>query len=258
MQDSLSGRTAIVTGSSSGIGRAIAERFAAEGANVVTNSRSKDRAEATAEGIRDAGGEALAVEADVTDYDAVRGLVDAAVDAFGRLDVMVNNAGHNVIGPAEELAPEDWQAVVDVDLTGVFYGAQAAGRRMIEQGDGGHIVNVSSIMGEVGLPGRAPYCAAKGGVNNLTRVLAVEWADDGIAVNALAPGYVRTEFTEQAMADADFSAQDVRDRTPMNRWGTVEEMAACATFLAAADTYVTGEVLHADGGWLAFGWGSRG
>jgi len=251
------GQTVIVTGSSSGIGRAIAERFAAEGAAVVTNSRSQDRAEAAAADIRAAGGEAVGAAADVSDYDAVAGLVEAAVEAFGRLDVMVNNAGHTVTGPAEEMDPADWRSVVDVDLTGVYYGARAAGRRLIEQGDGGAVVNVSSIMGRQGLHERAPYCAAKAGVDNLTRTLAVEWAEHGIHVNALAPGYVRTEITDRAMESAGYGERDIQDRTPLGRFGTVEEMAECALFLASRDTFVTGEVLAADGGWTAFAWGSR-
>lgn len=258
MTQTLSEQTAIVTGSSSGIGKAIAEELAVAGANVVTNSRSEERAEHAAAEIERAGGTAVGVAADVTDHDSVATLVDEAVDEFGRIDIMVNNAGTNVRGPAESFDPADWQHVINVDLSGVFYGAQAAARQMIEQGDGGHIVNISSIMGEVGLHERAAYSAAKGGVNNLTRTLAVEWAEHSIHVNALAPGYIRTEMTDEALAEVGFTDANVRHRTPLERWGSPEEMATCVRFLVEGDHFVTGEVLHADGGWLAFAWGSSG
>lgn len=258
MNQRLSGQTAIVTGSSTGIGAAIAREFAAEGANVVTNSRKRERAKTTADEIRDAGGTAVALESDVTDYDGMAALVEATVDEFGQLDVMVNNAGLTRIGPAEELDPDDWRHVIDVDLTGVFFGAQLAGRQMIEQDSGGTILNVSSMLGEQGLQKRAPYCAAKAGVNNLTRTLAVEWAEHDIQVNALAPDFIRTDITEQTQDSADYTDEDIGNRTPLDRYGTLEEMANCATFLVGNDHYVTGEVLRADGGWTAFAWGSDG
>ena len=258
MSQRLSGQTAIVTGSSTGIGAAIAQRFADEGANVVTNSRDRERAEATATEIREGGGTAVAIESDVTDYDAMEALVEATVEEFGRLDVMVNNAGLTRIGPAERLDPEDWRHVIDVDLTGVFFGSQLAGRQMIDQESGGAILNVSSMLGEQGLQKRAPYCAAKAGVNNLTRTLAVEWAEHDIQVNALAPGFIQTDITDQTQDSADYTDEDIRNRTPLGRYGTLDEMANCATFLVGNDHYVTGEVLRADGGWTAFAWGSDG
>ena len=254
----MDGRTAIVTGSSGGIGKAIAERFAEEGANVVTNSRSEERAEAATADIRDAGGSAVGAAADVSDYDAVEGLVEAAVEEFGDLDVFVNNAGHSITGPSEDLDPADWRSVLEVDLTGVYFGCRAAGRQFIEQGDGGAIVNVSSMMGHQGLHERAAYCASKAGVDNLTRTLAVEWAEHGVYVNSLAPGYILTELVEQTMETADYDRGDIQNRTPLGRFGTLEEMAECALFLASRNNFVTGEVLTADGGWSAFAWGSRG
>ncbi|MFA1610829.1 SDR family NAD(P)-dependent oxidoreductase [Halobellus rubicundus] len=257
MTERLSGQTAIVTGSSAGIGAAIAKRFAAEGANVVTNSRSYDRAETTAAEIRDEGGTAVAIESDVTDYDQMGSLVEATVEEFGSLDIMVNNAGVTEIAPAEEFDPEAWRHVIDVDLTGVFFGSQAAGRQMIEQGTGGSILNISSMLGQQGLQKRAPYCAAKAGVDNLTRTLAVEWAEHDIHVNALAPGFIQTNITEQTQSAADYTDEDIRSRTPLGRYGSLEEMGECATFLVSNDHYVTGEVLRADGGWTAFAWGRR-
>ena len=271
MAGKLAGQTAVVTGSSSGIGKAIAKRYADEGANVVTNSRSLERAEETAAEIEDAGGTATAVEADVSDRSQAQSLVDAAVDEFGQLDVMVNNAGISVIENAMEMDPEDWRRVIDVNLTGVFFGCQAAGNQMIEQETGGQIINVSSIFGSIGVQGRAPYNASKGGVDNLTRCLAVELAEHDVYVNALAPGFIRTELDEQTRESDDdeiqneeawpyygYEDQHIHNRVPLGRFGSLEEMSNCATFLASGDHYTAGEVFHADGGWLAFGWGSKG
>ncbi|WP_436348672.1 SDR family NAD(P)-dependent oxidoreductase [Natronorubrum sp. FCH18a] len=272
MSGKLADKTAVVTGSSSGIGAAIATGFAEEGANVVTNSRSQERAETTAEEIRENGGSAIAVEGDISDPEEVSALVDAAVDEYGSLDIMVNNAGISVIEPAMEMDPEDWQNVIEVNLSGVFYGAQAAGRQMIEQGTGGQIINISSIFGKIGIQGRSPYNASKGGVNNLTRNLAVELAEHDIHVNALAPGFIRTQLDEQTRDSDDrdtildedewpyygYDDQHIEHRVPLNRFGTLEEMQNVALFLASGDHYTTGEILNADGGWLAFGWGSKG
>ncbi|MDX1745067.1 MAG: SDR family oxidoreductase, partial [Halobacteriales archaeon] len=132
-----------------------------------------------------------------------------------------------------------------------------AARQLIDQGEGGAIVNISSMVGHQGLQQRSPYCASKGGVDNLTRTLAVEWADHDITVNALAPGYIETEITAQTMGDAGYTMEDIERRTPLGRWGTLDEMAECALFLASRNNYVTGEILTADGGWSAFAWGAR-
>jgi len=252
----LSGKTAIVTGASKGIGEAIATRFAAEGANVVVNSRSPERAtEAAAEIEAEAdGGEVVGVAADVSDYEDVEALVDATVEEFGGLDIMVNNAGITDIQPAAEFDPDEWRRVIDVDLNGVFFGAQVAAKQMIEQEEGGSILNVSSMMGDMGFKMRAPYCAAKGAVNNLTQTLAVEWAEDDVTVNALAPGFIYTDITDQTQGSAGYTDEDVRKRTPMARYGSLEEMAECALFLTAQNNFVTGEVLTADGGWTADAW----
>lgn len=257
MDETTDERTVIVTGSSRGIGKHVAKRFAADGANVVVCSRSLEDCEAVASEIESDGGSAHAVEVDVSEKPSVENLIEEAVDRFGRLDVMVNNAGINIRGPAEDITPEEWQQVLDVNLTGVFFCAQAAGKRMIEQGDGGSIVNISSMMGSMGQQDRTPYNTTKGGVNNLTRCLAVEWAEHDIQVNALAPGYIETEMVEQAQEDADFDREDVQNRTPLNRFGTLDEIANCVSFLASNDNFVTGEVLTADGGWSAFGWGCK-
>ena len=250
----LDGKTAVVTGGSKGIGRAIAASFAAQGAAVVVTSRSADRATDAAAEIQDEGGEAIGRAADVADYDAMEQLIAGTVTEYGRLDVMVNNAGMTVIEPATTFDPDDWRRVIDVDLTGVFFGSQLAARQMIDQGNGGAILNISSMMGKMGLARRAAYCAAKGGVDNLTRTLAVEWAPYDISVNALAPGYIHTDITDQTQDSAGYTEDDIRKRTPMERFGTPEEMAECATFLVSGTNFVTGEVLTADGGWTADAW----
>ncbi|NHN49428.1 3-oxoacyl-ACP reductase FabG [Halostella sp. JP-L12] len=255
MSDLFEGDTAIVTGASRGIGSGIATKLADHGASVVVNYRSsEEKAEAVVDEIEDDGGTAVAVQADVSDYADVEAMVDATVDRFGSLDVLVNNAGMTKIGPAAELDVEDWRRVIDVDLTGVFIGSQIAGRRMREQADGGAIVNVASMMGTMGYHRRAPYCAAKSGVINLTKTLAVEWAEDDVRVNALAPGFIQTDITDQTQDAAGYTDDDIRRRTPMARYGTVEEMANCVSFLARGDTFVTGEVLRADGGWTSDAW----
>lgn len=252
----LTDQTAIVTGASRGIGNAIAERFAQEGANVVVNSRSTERAEAAAADIS-GHGDTVGIAADVSNYEEVESLVDGAVRQFGSVDIMVNNAGITNIGPAEEFDPQEWREVIDVDLNGVFFGSQAASRQMIDQDSGGAILNISSIMGEMGYHMRAPYCAAKGAVNNLTRTLAVEWADHDISVNALAPGFIYTDIVEQTQDSAGYTDEDIQKRTPMDRYGSLDEMTECALFLVSGENYVTGEVLTADGGFSADAWRYR-
>lgn len=255
MNDLFDDKTAIVTGASRGIGRGIATELADQGASVVVNYRSADeRAAEVVDEIERAGGTAVAVQADVSEYADVEAMVEATVNRFGSLDVMVNNAGMTKIGPAAEIDIEDWRRVINVDLTGVFIGCQIAGRQMRDQADGGAIVNIASMMGQMGYHMRAPYCSAKAGVINLTRTLAVEWAEDDVSVNALAPGFIKTDITDQTQDSAGYTDDDIRRRTPMARYGSVTEMANCVSFLARGDTYITGEVLRADGGWTADAW----
>lgn len=274
MDGRLAERTAIVTGSSSGIGKGVAKRFAKEGANVVTNSRALSRAEETAAEIEADGGTAIAVEADISDEAAIDHLLSEATDAFGTVDVLVNNAGVETVVPVMELTREEWESELEVNLTGTFMCTQAGARHMIETGTGGQIINVSSFLGSTPLQGRAGYCASKAAINNLTKTFSIELAEHGIQVNALAPGYIGgTELIsdDRVRVPEDYRAeegeewpkyllndpQDFDDRVPMGRKGTVDEMAACATFLAEGEHYVNGEVLHADGGVRAFGWGSK-
>jgi len=248
----LSGKVAIVTGSGRGLGSAMADGLGAAGAAVVTCSRTLAEAEQTAVRIRDAGGGAIAVHADTSDRASAEALVASAIRAFGHVDVLVNNAGIDRIEPAEEVSDENLLTVMQINLVGYFHCAQAAGRHMLARG-GGSIINISSIAGRVGIAGLTSYAISKGGVDQMTRVMAVEWAPRGVRVNAIAPGYF-----ENIMADA-VGEHDRPDKqrqvitfTPMARRGRPEELIGPVVFLASdASSYVTGAVLYVDGGYTA-------
>jgi len=249
MQIDLRGKTAIVTGAGRGIGKEIARALAAAHAGVIVNDVDGKAAEEAAAGIEAQGGKALPVKADVREAEEVKRMVETAVRGLGGIHILVNNAGTILRKPAEEIAEEEWNRVIDINLKGTFLCAQAAARAMIARGQGGRIINISSIMGSVALPPRAAYCATKGGIISLTRDLAAEWAGHGIRVNCIAPGWVVTEMTQ-----AYFSQEPVRrfllERIPLNRLGRPEDIAPVAVFLASeyAD-YITGQTIHVDGGW---------
>jgi len=240
------GRTAIVTGASSGIGKAIAERFAADGADVVVCSREQDNVDPVAEEIEDSDrdGRALAVECDVTDRDAVEALVDATVEEFGGVDVLVNNAGASFMAPFEEISENGWETIVDINLHGTYHCTQVAGDRMREDG-GGAVINLASVAGQKGSPHMSHYGAAKAGVINLTSTLAFEWAGDDVRVNCIAPGFVATPGVESQMG---VSAEDIDRESVERRIGTAGEIADLARFLASpAASYVVGETITAAG-----------
>jgi NAD(P)-dependent dehydrogenase (short-subunit alcohol dehydrogenase family) len=249
----LQGRVAVVTGSGRGLGRAIAIGLAEAGATVVTCSRTLPEAEASAAQIRDAGGTATAVRTDTSDRGSVDDLVATAVASYGHLDVFVNNAGTDAIEPAEAVSAQNWQTVLGVNLTGYFNGAQAAGRQMLTQDSGGSIINISSIAGRIGIAGLTSYSAAKGGVDQLTRVMAVEWAKRGVRVNAIAPGYCENIMSTAGEEHANpQKQQQVLTFTPMGRRGRPDELVGPVVFLASdASSYVTGAVLYVDGGYTA-------
>jgi NAD(P)-dependent dehydrogenase (short-subunit alcohol dehydrogenase family) len=244
-QFAVEGQTALVTGASQGIGRSIAERFADDGADVVICSREQEKVDEVAEGINAAeGGECLAIECDVTDRDAVDALVEATVEEFGGVDILVNNAGASFMANFEGISENGWKTIVDINLHGTYHCTQAAGEVMRE-GDGGVIVNFSSVAGNRGAPFMSHYAAAKAAVSNLTSTLAYEWAEDGVRVNCIAPGFVATPGVESQMG---VSADDI-DRSEVDRQiGVEEEIADLTQFLASqASSYITGETITAKG-----------
>ncbi|MEU9039461.1 SDR family oxidoreductase [Streptomyces sp. NPDC048352] len=243
---------AVVTGADSGIGRAAAVRLAAAGMDVgITWHRDEEGARATAEEVRAAGRRAAVARLDLTDLPAAADVVDRLADELGRIDVLVNNAGTGTAEPFLDIGLERLRAVLDVDLVGPFLCSQRAARRMIAQGGGGRIVNVTSVHEHQPRVGAAPYCAAKGGLGLLTQVMALELAEHGITVNAVAPGEIATPMTGQE--DADVHRVE-RPGVPLGRPGDAREVAAVIAFLAGADAgYVTGASWAVDGGMLRMG-----
>lgn len=250
----LEGKVAVVTGASRGIGRAIARGYAREGAKVVISARSAAGVEATAAEIRAGGGAAIGITADVGKADEIEALMDRTVQEFGRLDIAVANAGIPQVKPSEEVTPADWQQVIDTNLNGVFYTCRSAGRRMLPQGSGA-ILTIGSLLSFVAFPQRMAYATAKTGLIGLTRVLAVEWAARGVRVNALAPGYIRTDIMEGLIAKGVLDPSHLIRRTPMQRLGQVDDLVGPAIFLVSDEAgFVTGQALAVDGGWLAYGY----
>ncbi len=239
-----------MTGASAGMGVVMAEGLAAAGARVVVTARRKERLDALCGRIEAGGGEALALACDVGRDDDVAALVDAALERFGGVDVLVNNAGFVEVVKAQDEPIDTFEAVLNVNLTGAFRCAQRVGRHMLERASGS-IINVSSILGIVG-SGQVPqasYAASKGGMINLTRELAAQWARKGVRVNSLAPAWFPTEMTDEMFAD-DNAQQWMASRTPMGRPGELHELVGPLLFLASdASSYVTGHTLAVDGGW---------
>ena len=241
---SLDGQTALVTGASRGIGRAVALALAAEGAEVVVNyASSPDAAEAVVAEIQAKGGSAYALKADVSDEASVDDLIKTVLTRSERIDVLVNNAGITRDGLLMRMKTEDWQAVINLNLTGVFLCTRAVSRPMLKQRSG-RIINITSVVGLMGNAGQANDAAAKAGVVGLTRSSAKEMASRGITVNAVAPGFIATDMTKDLAADAILSA------IPLGRFGSPDQVAGAVRFLAAdpAAAYITGQVLQVDGG----------
>lgn len=244
-QQQLQGKVAVVTGASRGIGRAVALALAAEGASVVINyASSGGAAEEVVAEITSAGGNAMAFQANVAQVDQADALVNAAMEKWNRVDVLVNNAGITRDTLLLRMKPEDWQAVIDLNLTGVFLCTRAVSKLMLKQ-KSGRIINISSVAGQMGNPGQANYSAAKAGVIGFTKTVAKELASRGITVNAVAPGFITTDMTKDLKVE-----DEILKLIPLNRYGQPEEVAGLVRFLAAdpAAAYITGQVFNIDGG----------
>ncbi len=245
----LDGRVALVTGAATGLGAAIAIALAEAGAQVACHGNTRSP-EATCDRISRAGGVAHAVSGDLSEGATAKILIDQTVERFGRIDILINNAGTIRRAPAVDYSDDDWSAVIEVNLSSVFRLCKLAGRQMIESERGGKIVNIASLLSFQGGITVPAYAASKGGVAQLTKALANEWAKHGINVNAIAPGYMRTANTAALQADETRNRQ-ILERIPAGRWGEPEDVAGAAVFLSSsASDYVNGHVLVVDGGWM--------
>ena len=252
--ETLKGRSALITGGGSGIGLEIATAYARLGARVMLAGRSEDRLQAAAEAITREGGNAAICKTDVRNYDDVKRAVDATVERFGSLDILMNNAAGNFVCPTAELSPNGFRTVIDIDLVGTFHGCHAAYPHLKASKHGGSIISIITMLGVTGWPGAAHAAAAKGGILSLSRTLAVEWGDDGIRVNTISPGPigdtegVRRMYIESGRGDLEAK------KTALGRFGRKEDIANAAVYLASdLANYVTGENLIVDGGrWLKY------
>ena len=248
----LTGRCALVTGGGRGLGRAIAVGLAEHGADVAVTSRTVAELEETAEAVQATGRRCLVLPGDALRKADVEAVIAAVDDEYGRFDILVNNAGVDAAAPALDYAEDDWDFVLDVNLKGYFLYAQAAARVMIARGNGGAIAQNSSIAARAAIKNISAYNASKGGVDMLTRSLALEWAQYGIRVNSFAPAYMEVFMPGAAAEHDEAKEQAIRDRTPLGRRGRAEELVGPVVFLCSdAASYVTGDVLMVDGGWTA-------
>ena len=244
----LENKVGIVTGGSSGIGFAIARALGYAGVKIAIVNRHEASGSEAAANLCEDGIEAKAFSCDVSIKDDVEAMVEAVEKALGPVDILVNSAGLNIRKKALEFDPAEWDQILDTNLKGSFLTCQAVGRRMVQRRCG-HIVNISSIAAFIGLSDRAPYCASKGGVSQLTKVLAIEWAANGVTVNAIGPGYVRTPLIAELMEDNSFQ-KTVRAQVPMQRIAEAEDLQGILLVLCSkAGAYITGQTIYVDGGW---------
>ena len=249
----LKGKVAVVTGGNGGIGLGMAKGLAGAGARVVVAARNQDKSQAAVGEIARLGGEAIAVAIDVADEGSVEAAVRAVVDRLGRLDILVNNAGINIRKQPHEYTLAEWRSVIDTNLTSAFLCSRAAYPVMKAAG-GGKIINIGSMMSIFGASFAAAYSASKGGIVQLTKALATAWARDNIQVNAVLPGWIDTELTQNARRQVQGLHESVLRRTPAGRWGGMDDMAGVAVFLAAsASDFVTGTAIPVDGGFAIQG-----
>jgi NAD(P)-dependent dehydrogenase (short-subunit alcohol dehydrogenase family) len=243
----LTGKTAIVTGGGGGIGRRVAIAFSEFGAKLIIADIDQKTADLVVSEIKAKGGEAIAIRMDVTNPDEVYEMVNAAVNAFGRVDILFNNAGISIRGPAESFSLDEWNKVIAVNLTGMFICAQGVGKLMIKQG-GGKIINTASVSAKLGHPGNLAYAAAKHGVVGMTKVMAVEWGKYGVSVNCIGPGVIKTPMTMKAFSDPE-QYQELARRVPLGRLGEPDDIIGAVVFLASeASNYVTGQTIFIEGG----------
>jgi len=248
----LDGKVAVVIGGTSGIGRAIAHGLAQAGADVIPTSRRVEQVETAAGEIEALGRRTLRLTSDVSDRSSLQQVLKETVDAFEKVDILVNSAGRTKRAPTIDFLDEDWNAIMDTNLTGTLRACQIFGRHMIER-QYGRIINIASLSSFVALYEVAAYSASKAAVASLTKSLAVEWASHGVCVNAIAPGVFRTALNQKLLDESE-RGREFLLRTPMKRFGKVEELAGAAVFLASdAASFVTGEILTVDGGFLASG-----
>ena len=247
----LTGKVAIVTGGSRGIGLGIAQALAGAGAAIAVAARNPEQSDDAVRMIQSTGATAVSVPTDVAEPDAVQAMVDETVRRLGRLDILVNNAGINIRKRPEDLAPEEWRQVLSVNLDAVFYCSRAAYPAMKDAGSG-KIINIGSLMSIFGNAKASAYGASKGGVVQLTKSLAIAWAADGIQVNAILPGWIDTDLTQEARLQLPGLEEVVQTRTPEGRWGMPSDLGGPAVFLASpASDFVTGTTLIVDGGFAA-------
>jgi gluconate 5-dehydrogenase len=247
---SLAGRRALVTGSSRGIGFAIAKAYAEAGAEVILNGRNQEALGAAAARLAESGAKVTALAFDVTSEDSVEDAVAYAERELGPIDILVNNAGIQQRIPLEDFPLEKFRQVIDTNLTSAFIVGKAVGRGMISRRRG-KIINICSVMSNLARPSIAPYAASKAAIANLTRGMAVDWSRHGLNINGIAPGYISTEMNEALLANAEFTSW-VEKRTPMGRWGEPAELGGAAIFLASdASSYINGHILYVDGAFTA-------
>lgn len=245
----LSGKVVIVTGGSQGIGLTLAKTLAKAGAQIVIVNRRPSEGEAAAKGIREAGGSAISIPADVSKKKSVEEMVEKTLERYGRIDALVNCAGVIVRKSAIETTERDWDWTMDINLKGLFLCCQAIGKQMIQQ-KRGKIINISSVAASFGLMNRAPYCASKAGVAQLTRALALEWAKYGICINAIGPGIIRTSLSDAYIKSDQERCEKMIQKIPLGRFGKPEDLAGITLFLASdASDYLTGQTLYVDGGY---------
>lgn len=243
----LEGRLALITGSSQGIGFALAKGLATYGATVVINGRNEEKLAAAVTELSNEGYKAHASHFDVTDIIAVKAGIDQIEAEIGAIDILINNAGMQFRAPLEDFPDDKWQQLLQTNISSVFYAGQSVATHMIKRGRG-KIINIASVQSELARPSIAPYTATKGAVRNLTRGMCTDWAKYGLQINAIAPGYFKTPLNQALVDDPEFSTW-LEKRTPAGRWGSVEELVGAAVFLASdASSFVNGQVIHIDGG----------